>query len=195
MERKYVTYITNLFFLVIVFLFTYPGYSQVDAVSQATKGWQWPPYGYTYQVTIVPGIDGYVIVYDNNLYRGSTPSAEGVGQLKNFGIKTIITIAPDIEFEKIVQSAGLKLVAFNWQNRNMMSSEDLDGFLKIIKENKAPFYLHSREENQEAGILAAIYRLYIENWPYEKTIIEYGRVGGSLKDDDRILRSIMKKTQ
>lgn len=190
-------YLASIFFLSMGFLLSYPGYgtSQVDAVSQATKEWQWPPFGYTYQVTVVPGIDGYIIVYDDNLYRGGALSPEAAGQLKNFGVKTVITIDPDPELEKVVKPAGLKLVTFNWKNRGIMEQGDLEQFLELIKKNKAPFYLHSKEENQDAGILAAIYRIHVENWPYEKTIIEYGRVGGSLKDDDRLLRAIMKKEQ
>lgn len=191
MKNMYLMNFLLLFFVVIV---SYPGYgtSQVDAVSEATKEWQWPPFGYTYQVTVVPGIDGYVIVYDENLYRGSIPSPEGVGQLKNFGVKTIITIAPDPELEKVVKPAGLKLVTFNWKNRRAMEQETLQQFLELIKKSEAPFYLHNKEENQDAGILAAIYRIYVENWPYDKTIIEYARIGGSLKDDDRLLRAIAK---
>ncbi|HLP59220.1 MAG TPA: hypothetical protein VK186_10340 [Candidatus Deferrimicrobium sp.] len=186
------SYLTTMFFFSILLLFSYD-YGQVDAVSQATKGWPWPPYGYTYQVTVVPGIEGYVIVYDDTLYRGGTPEPEGIGQLKNFGIKTVITINPGLELAKKVQAAGLNWVVFNWQNKDIMSAEDLAQFLKLVKENKAPFYLHSKEENQNTGILAAIYRIHVQNWPYEKTIIEYGRVGGSLKDDDRLLRAIKKK--
>jgi len=190
-------YLTNFLLLSIVLILSYPGYgiSQVDAVSRATKEWQWPPFGYTYQVTVVPGIDGYVIVYDDTFYRGGDLSSEAAGQLKNFGVKTVITIDPDPELEKAVKPAGLKLARFNWKNRGIMPPEDLAQFLKLLKENEAPFYLHSKEENQDAGILAAIYRIHVENWPYEKTIIEYGRVGGSLKDDDRLLRAIMKKEQ
>ncbi|MDQ1350017.1 MAG: hypothetical protein QG657_318 [Acidobacteriota bacterium] len=189
--------LANVFFFFIGFLLFCPGYGtgQVDAVSQATKEWQWPPFGYTYQVTVIPGIDGYVIVYDENLYRGGDLSPEAIGQLKNFGVKTVITIDPNPELEETVKPSGLKLVTFNWKNRRIMEQETLDQFLELIKKNKAPFYLHSKEENQASGILAAIYRIYVENWLYEKTIIEYGRIGGSLKDDDRLLRAIMKKKQ
>ncbi len=194
MKDRYLLYVL-FFFMAIILVF--PGHvsGQVDAVSQATKEWQWPPFGYTYQVTVVPGIDGYIIVYDNNLYRGGDLSPEAVGQLKNFGVKTVITIDPDPELAEMVKSAGLKLVAFNWKNRRIMEPETLEQFLKLIKENSAPLYLHSKEETQDAGILATIYRIYLENWPYEKAIIEYGRIGGSLKDDDRLLRAIMKKEQ
>ncbi|MCX6579770.1 MAG: hypothetical protein NT166_06260 [Candidatus Aminicenantes bacterium] len=190
-------YLANLLFLAMGIILTYHGYGtdEVDAVSRATRGWQWPPFGYTYQVTVVPGIDGYVIVYNDNLYRGGALSPEAAGQLKNFGVKTVITIDPDPKLEKTVKAAGLKPVTFTWKNRGIMPQEDLERFLELIKKNEAPFYLHSKEENQEAGILAAIYRVHVENWPYEKTIIEYGRVGGSLKDDDRLLRAIMKKEQ
>ncbi|MCU0289124.1 MAG: hypothetical protein MUF15_22365 [Acidobacteria bacterium] len=181
------------FFFILVTVMFNSVYGQVDAVSQASKGWQWPPFGYTYQVSLIPGIEGYVIVYDDNLYRGSSPSPEGITQLKNFGVNTFITLAPDMELEKNVKAAGMKWIIFNWQNRDIISGEEIKGFVKLIKENKGRFYLHNNEENQEAGILAAVYRIHILDWPYEKTIIEYGRVGGSLKDEDRLLRAIMKK--
>ncbi len=162
---------------------------EVDAKSEASRHWEAPPYGYTYKVVLITGIDGYVIQYNDKLYRGRTPSASGLQRLKDFGLNTLITLHPDKEMEAAAKKVGLKVLHYELDEA-IMPGEKVEAFLKMIKESPGGYYIHSGEKRQRAGILAAIYRLHIQEWAYDKTIIEYGRLGGSLKDHDRLLRGL-----
>ena len=185
---------TVILMLLMVFIFhSLPIEGETDGVSGATKKWREPPYGYTYKVSIAMGVEGYFLQYSDNLFRGRGFNAKGAERLKDFGIKTVLTIAPDKAMAEAAKAAGLKVITLQWKGQKVMPAEDLQQFLKVLKENPGPYYLHSQEKLQRAGALVAIYRIYIEKWPYEKTIIEYARVGGSLKDDDRLLRGIKKR--
>jgi protein tyrosine phosphatase (PTP) superfamily phosphohydrolase (DUF442 family) len=162
----------------------------VDSVSGATKEWKMPPSGYDYTVSYVVGIEGYVIVYNKNLYRGGKITPKGASRLKDFGVKTVVSIAPDKAVEDACKAAGLKLVTLPF-DRKVMTKEILNRFLEILKENKGGYYLHSKEERQRAGVFAVIYRLHIDKWTFDKAIIEYARIGGNLKDHDRMLKGII----
>ena len=171
-------------------LYAVDGGNSVDAVSSATQEWKMPPSGYDYTVSYVVGIEGYVIVYNDNLYRGGAITAQGASRLKDFGVKTVISIAPDQAVEEACKSAGLTFVSFPF-DRKVLPKEILNAFLEIIKTNKGGFYIHSKEEQQRAGVFAAAYRMYIEKWTFDKAIIEYARIGGNLKNHDRMLKGLI----
>lgn len=162
-----------------------------DSVTSASKRWLPPPRGYTYQIVLIPEIDGYVIQYSDRLYRGRGLSAYAARQLKHYGLKTIITTSPSPELQNAASTADLTLLSFPFDS-NIFPPEKLNQFLTLIRTHPGPYYLHSSETNHHAGILAAAFRRCIEKWPYEKTIIEYARLGGSLKDDDIMLRTLEK---
>jgi len=37
-----------------------------------------------------------------------------------------------------------------------------------------------------------VYRIYKNNWSLENALLEYGYLGGSLKDDQKMIQSIKK---
>lgn len=163
-----------------------------DAVTSASAKWLPPPEGYTYNVTLVQGIEKYIIIYNPQLYRGSDITLTGAKRLKTFGINTFITLDPEQEQIDIAKKAGLKVISFPFHGK-IIPPPDLDGFLEILRDNKGAFYIHSTETDHRAGAWAAVYRLHIDKWTYEQAIIEFGRVGGSLKSDHLLIKSIRKK--
>ncbi|MCP4218166.1 MAG: hypothetical protein GY765_26250 [bacterium] len=177
------------FLLIVLFVLSILPLQGADAVSSATDTWDPPPAGYTYKVTLVRGIPHYVVMYSDNFYRGGNVSATGAKRLAAFGVTTIISIFPNDHLKKAAESAGLKLIHFLFPS-DVMPRQDIEKFVKYLKENKGSIYIHSKEQEHKAGILGAIYRLNIEKWSYEKTLIEFGRLGGNLKRNDRLLRAI-----
>ncbi len=184
----------HIILIIIVVLFAVaqvPGVPEegADAKSSASKGWSPPPAGYTYQVSFVSGIRDYVVCYNDKLMRGGDITLKGGGRLKDFGIKTFITIEPDPKQLEIAKKAGLEPVTFLLPD-TILPKKELNAFLKILKEKKGGFYIHSTEKNARAGVLGAAQRIFIEGWSHDKALVEFGRLGGDLKDYDRMLRAI-----
>ncbi len=51
-------------------------------------------------------------------------------------------------------------------------------FLKIAGDrNRLPLYIHCRHGRERTGTMAAVYRMSVEDWPYQKALLEMLRFG------------------
>ena len=150
-----------------------------------------PPENDSYTVIgVVKGLSSYVIQYDENMFRGGEPTAqEGVQELKEQGIATIISVTPtDLERQQTRQQQ-INLVELPFEKKTL-SPQTLRVFLQLIDENKGPFYVHCHGGIHRAAALCMTWRIYRQNWDYDKALIEFGRLGGSLKEDNTMLEII-----
>ena len=108
----------------------------------------------------------------NDLYRGKQPTAEGIAQLKDMGIKTIIDLrdshsdAAEIGDIKI-KYESIPMVA--WDPKK----EDVVKFLKIVTDkNKLPAFVHCKRGADRTGFMVAAYRIAVEGWSKDAAIDE-----------------------
>jgi protein tyrosine phosphatase (PTP) superfamily phosphohydrolase (DUF442 family) len=119
------------------------------------------------------GIRFYVMKYDDTLYRsGDIMTAQGADNLKQLGIKTIITTSQDADQKSWAEAQGMKYVEipFGW---NDMTEADLHSFLAAYDANPKPVCVISRTGTIRAGIFGAWYRVRRQGWPVDKAIYEY----------------------
>ena len=163
----------------------------VTKASEANDATQLPPVGETYEVIgFVTGLNGYVIKYDDVFYRGGDiASDEGAKVLKEKGIKTIVSVTPTDLERLLAKKYGMELVEVLFEKTGV-PAEALESYVKKIKAGEGPFYVHCHGGSHRAGTLAAAYRIHKQGWEFDKAIIEFGRLGGSLKDDHALLESI-----
>ena len=143
-----------------------------------------PPTSDSYTVIgEVTGIKNFVVKYDNDFYRGGEPvSEEGMEYLKNQGIKTIITITPNQLEEELSAQYGINLVSLEFTKKTL-NKDVLDQYFDILNKYDKPWYVHCHGGTHRGGVLGAAYRLKVLRWDWNRSIIEYGMLGGSLKDD------------
>jgi len=168
-----------------------------DAVTKASpqhsdKKMTLPPAGSDYEIVgIQEGLAGYTIKYDAKLYRGGQmTSAKGLEYLETLGVKTIVTITPTDVERKYVGEAGIKLVEVPFVKADGPSKETMDTFLDAVKTSTGPVYVHCHGGTHRAAILAAVYRMSVQGWDYNRTAVEYGTLGGDLKGDHGMLTRI-----
>ena len=161
----------------------------------AARGVSLPPKADTYEVIgWRKGLRNYVVRYNERLYRGGRITGpEGVAALKEWGIRTVISITPDEKERSYVRSAGVKLVEVPFQRKTGVPPAMLAKFLQAVQAEPGPFYLHCLAGCQRAGALAAAYRIHVEGWDFHKAAVEFGRLGGSLKNDHKLLETIRRK--
>lgn len=187
---KIVAFIAPLFF---VFCSTEGDNKQVeipDAITQSsedlnrTNASLLPPQDSTYTVYgYVNGLKGYIVQYNKNLYRGGNLLSDSGGLLlKKHGIRTIISITPDDFQKRIARRYALTYIEFPFDYSKLPQSK-LMHFLDIIKNSQGPLFIHCHGGNQRAGNLCAIYRMKVEGWPFERALIEYGKLGGKIRED------------
>ena len=175
-----------------------PGQADADAVSSATypadTDVTLPPRGATYKVLgRQEGLRNFVVRYDDRLYRGGQiVSQKGIERLQKWGVRTILSVTPDAHERKYAAAAGLRLVEVPFEKKRAIPKETLEKFLEAVKDHSGPVYLHCMGGSHRAGALAAAYRIHVSGWGFDKASLEFGRLGGSLKDDHKLLKSVRK---
>ena len=111
------------------------------------------------------------------LYRGAQPTKKGVENLKEFGIKTIINLrSAHSDLDEIGS------LDFNYEQIPMKpwhaEEEDVVRFLKIVSDpNMGPVFVHCHHGSDRTGMMCAMYRIVIEDWPKERAIEEMTKGG------------------
>jgi protein tyrosine phosphatase (PTP) superfamily phosphohydrolase (DUF442 family) len=170
-----------------------------DAVSHASpqrsgKKLTLPPAGADYKVIgVKDGLSGYIIQYDDKLYRGGQMNtAKGLDYLKDLGVTTVITITPTEDERKYVPAEGMTLVEVPFDKKDGPSPETLKTFMDAVKASKGPVYVHCHGGTHRAAILAGLYRIWAHGWDFNRTAVEFGTLGGDLKGDHEMLVRIRK---
>ena len=150
-----------------------------------------PPESADYKVFTVDGVKNYIVKYDDKMYRGGEIQTEaGAKALKDRGIKTIVSITPTDEERAMAKKFGFKLVEMEFTKTTGVSADQLKAYLDMVHNEDGPFYVHCHGGNHRAGILAAAYRIHEKKWPKDKALLEFGYLGGSLKNDYVMIASI-----
>jgi protein tyrosine phosphatase (PTP) superfamily phosphohydrolase (DUF442 family) len=152
-----------------------------------------PPDGDTYQVLgIADGLKNYVVQYDDTLYRGGEPfAASAAAPLKKYGIRTIISITPTDHERDFCRQNDFNLIEIPFEKTTGLSPADLQQYLQTLKTTDGPFYVHCHGGAHRGGILGVAYRVYVQNWPLDKALAEYSRLGGDLLDGNTMIESLL----
>jgi len=152
-----------------------------------------PPPSRDYKVIgKLSGLKGIVIQYDDRIFRGGDiVSSSASESLKKLGVKTIIATNPSKWERRFCRNHNFKLIELPFSKETGMTSSDLQSYLDAIRLESGPFYLHDGEAGTDkAGVLGLVYRLYFQGWDYDRAVIEFGRLGGSLAEDRKMLESV-----
>lgn len=114
-----------------------------------------------------------------DLYRGAQPTAIGIKQLKEMGIKTIINLRA---FHSDKDEIGNVEIRYEYISVKTWhpEEEDVVKFLKIVTdETKTPVFVHCQHGSDRTGLMCAIYRVAVCGWSKEAATDEmiYGGYG------------------
>jgi protein tyrosine phosphatase (PTP) superfamily phosphohydrolase (DUF442 family) len=111
------------------------------------------------------------------LYRSAQPDADGMRNLKQLGIKTVINLRAFHSDRDELDATGLvyeRLYLKTWHPEE----EDAVRFLKIATDtNRQPVLVHCQHGADRTGTLCAVYRIAVQGWSREEAIREM-RQGG-----------------
>ena len=168
-----------------------------DAITKATPKYKQgegmlPPAVGQYKVLGVhKGLKKYVVQYDNNIFRGGEIYHDSAAKtLKGWGIKTIVSITPTDDERKFCKKYGFELVEVPFDKSTGPSNAALSLFIKTVKTGSVPLYIHCIGGTHRASVLGVAYRVHVLGWPYEKALIEHGRLGGDLLADHIMLEAV-----
>ena len=108
----------------------------------------------------------------SNLFRGAQPTAEGMKELKQMGVKTVFNLRGFHSDDDEARGTGLKqghVRMHLWHTEE----EDVVQFLKTVSNtNNLPLYLHCQRGADRTGMMCAMYRIVICNWSKQEAISE-----------------------
>jgi protein tyrosine phosphatase (PTP) superfamily phosphohydrolase (DUF442 family) len=103
------------------------------------------------------------------LYRGGQPSIAGIRQLKEMGIKTVISLRNNPALTKLeskeATKLGLRFVSIPLTGIQKPSNTAIDQFLQIVGDKESqPVFVHCEFGVDRTGTMVAIYRVATEHW-------------------------------
>jgi protein tyrosine/serine phosphatase len=107
-----------------------------------------------------------------NLYRGAQPSAQGMRELKDMGIRTVLNLRSFHSDNSLIARGDLKLARLHmepWRAKD----EDAVQFLKIVTDtNNLPVFVHCQRGADRTGMLCAVYRVVVCGWTKDAAVQE-----------------------
>jgi protein tyrosine/serine phosphatase len=124
----------------------------------------------------VPGVKNFAKISEI-LYRGEQPTAEGFGELKKLGVKTVVCLRAFHGDSDLLKGTGLRYVHLNCKAWHP-EEEDVAAFLKILRapENQ-PVFVHCMHGSDRTGMMVASYRMLEQKWTPEEATMELRNFG------------------
>lgn len=139
-----------------------------EAESAAKRNWA--------QRMELPGVENFHKVSEH-LYRGAQPTEEGMKQLKDIGIKTIVNLR---SFHSDRAEIGDTELSYEHIYMKTWHAEDKEvvRFLKIVTDpNRIPVFVHCQRGADRTGTMCAIYRVAVQGWSKEEAVEEMTKGG------------------
>ena len=146
-----------------VFLLTWVGCASTPPTANRPETWAQPV-----KLSGVPNL--YRV--SGELYRGDQPSAQGMQNLKNLGLKTIINLRSFHSDRDEIGDTGL---AYEHIYMKAWHPEEKEAvrFLKIVTDPKrTPVLVHCQHGSDRTGTMIAVYRIVVQGWSKAEAIRE-----------------------
>jgi len=129
-----------------------------------------------------PGVGNFHRV-SPSLYRGAQPTSEGIRNLKEMGVKSILNL-------RYVHSdrdeIGRTDIACEHLHFNPLHPEDEDvvKFLRIATDPaRLPVFVHCQHGSDRTGMMCAVYRVAVEGWTKDQAAAEWTEGGFGFHDE------------
>lgn len=123
------------------------------------------------QSITVDGVPNFYQV-STNLYRSAQPTAQGIHNLKQMGIKTIVNLR---SFHSDRDEIGKINIGYEhiYMKAWHPEQEEVIRFLQIVTNpNRSPVLVHCHHGADRTGTMCAIYRIVVQDWTKEEAIRE-----------------------
>jgi protein tyrosine phosphatase (PTP) superfamily phosphohydrolase (DUF442 family) len=108
----------------------------------------------------------------NELYRGDQPSPQGMRNLKNLGLKTIINLRSFHSDRDEIGGTGLAYEHI-YMKAWHPEEKELVRFLKIVTDpRRVPVLVHCQHGADRTGVVIAFYRIAVQGWSKTEAIRE-----------------------
>jgi protein tyrosine phosphatase (PTP) superfamily phosphohydrolase (DUF442 family) len=110
--------------------------------------------------------------FNDTIYRGAQPTAEGFRQLEAMGVKTVVSIRATDKDRPLLQGTGLNYV---WIPMEGFAPDHaaVEKFLTVTSDKRfGPYFVHCQHGSDRTGFTCALVRVVHEGWDKEDAIAE-----------------------
>jgi tyrosine-protein phosphatase SIW14 len=107
---------------------------------------------------------------DDTLYRSAQPDKKGFRELKDLGIKNVLSLR-DYHSDEDAEDTGLNLYRVKMEAGEIETAKVVEA-LRIIRSADGPVLVHCWHGSDRTGLVAAMYRVVFQNWSKEAAIDE-----------------------
>lgn len=108
----------------------------------------------------------------DTLYRSAQPTAEGMKNLKQMGIKTIVNLRELHSDRDEIGETGLgyeHIGMYTWHPEK----EDAVRFLRVVTDpDRTPVLVHCQHGADRTGAMCALYRIAVQGWTKQAALTE-----------------------
>jgi len=117
-----------------------------------------------------------------SIYRGAKPNKHGLEELKNLGVKTIISLEEDIESsrQKEIEARKLGFYFYSLPINLYIRPTDktvLDFLDIVLLKEKQPAFIYCEDGKNRTGAIVAIYRTIVNGWGPKEAYKEAKNLG------------------
>lgn len=108
----------------------------------------------------------------DTLYRCAQPSADGMRNAKELGIKTVVSLRAFHSDRDEIGNTGLAYEHIYFKTWHP-EQEDVVKFLRVVTDPKrVPVLVHCQHGADRTGTMCAIYRIVVQGWSKEEAVRE-----------------------
>jgi protein tyrosine phosphatase (PTP) superfamily phosphohydrolase (DUF442 family) len=113
----------------------------------------------------------------DDLYRSSQPSAEGMVNLEEMGIKTIVNLRLLNSDRDELEGTDLAYVHIQMEAWRAEEDEVVEFLRVVLDPERAPVLVHCSYGADRTGAMCAVYRVAVQGWSKEEAIKEMTQGG------------------
>jgi tyrosine-protein phosphatase SIW14 len=120
-----------------------------------------------YTISLNIHVKNFGMVDEGVLYRGAQPDGQGLYDLSNFGIKTIVDLRGDRTVEReavVVNALGMKFVNFPMKGLSAPTQTQIRQLMFLLKSLPKPIFIHCQHGEDRTGTAVAVWRMEYEGW-------------------------------
>lgn len=106
------------------------------------------------------------------LYRGAQPTAAGMAELENLGIRMVVNLRGLHSDRELLERTGLAYRHITFQTWHP-EDEDIVEFLRLVTQPaNQPVFVHCQHGSDRTGTMCAVYRMAVQGWSRDEAIRE-----------------------
>jgi len=107
----------------------------------------------------------------DDVYRSEQPTHDAFVELSGMGVKSVLNLRTTEKDDEIIGGINIKPYLVSMDAGDFTDNDIIDA-LKAIADAPKPILIHCRHGSDRTGVVVAMYRIILQDWPKEDALDE-----------------------